>query len=220
MVHSVAAMFSSADLERIQAAVKDAESKTSGEIVPYVVAHSDVYEEAEWRCGSLCGVFMLAGFALIQRFTWIWLPLDSLGMVAAAFVAGAAGMTIARYVSTVKRFFAGGHLLERRVGLRAAEAFITEEVFKTRDRTGILIFVSLFERKVLVLGDTGINSKVQKVDWESILSTVVEGIRSGKQVEGLIEAIRKSGALLEKHGFAIRPDDRDELPDALRMSDS
>jgi putative membrane protein len=117
-------------------------------------------------------------------------------------------------------FFAGQSVIARRVEQRAAEAFIREEIFRTRDRTGVLIFLSLQERKVLVVGDTGINAKVTKEDWHDVVRRVVEGIRHGNPAEGLIDSIRQCGVLLERRGVPRRPDDRDELADSLRIGDS
>jgi putative membrane protein len=219
MSHIVSKLFSPEDLSRISNAVKEAESKTSGEIVPYIVDHSDAYEEAEWRCGSLLALLVLAGHALVQKFTSLWYSLDFLEIVAVALVAFGAGMALVKFLPGLKRFFAGHALLERRISQRAAEAFVTEEVFKTRERTGILLFISLLEHRVLIVGDSGINAKVQRSDWEQIAQTVVLGIRRGRTVDGLIEAIRGCGLLLEKHGVRISPDDTNELPDSLRMSD-
>jgi putative membrane protein len=210
-------LFSPADLERVKAAVQEAEKKTSGEIVPYVVDRSDDYEEADWRCGALLGTLALGAFAALHRFTNVWLPLDFAEVVLVCLLAFLLGMGLARFVPAVKRLFAGSSLLERRVALRAADAFIGEEVFKTRDRTGILLFLSVLEHKVLVIGDQGINAKVDKRDWQDVANTVVGGITSGKPVDGLVEAIGKCGVLLEKHDVRIKPDDTDELPDDLRI---
>ena len=102
---------------------------------------------------------------------------------------------------------------------RAAEAFVSEEVFNTRDRSGILIFLSLLEHRVMVVGDTGINARVKAQEWHAIVKTIVDGIVAGRPAEGLIEGIRQRGALLALKGVARRSDDRDELPDSLRMSD-
>lgn len=217
MAHTVSHLFSPADLERVKAAVHEAEKKTSGEIVPYVVDRSDEYEEADWRCGALLGTLTLALFAALHRFTSVWLPLDFAEVVLVSLLAFLLGMGLARFVPAVKRLFAGSSLLERRVALRAADAFIGEEVFKTQDRTGILLFLSVLEHKVLVIGDQGINAKVDKLDWQDVANTIVGGIRSGKAADGLVEAIGKCGVLLEKHDVRIKPDDTDELPDDLRI---
>ncbi len=106
--------------------------------------------------------------------------------------------------------------MARRVGRRASVAFLEEEVFKTRERTGILIFVSLFERRVVVLGDEGIHRRVKPGEWEGIVADIVAGIRARRPADALIEAIGRCGALLERRGVELRPDDKDELADGLR----
>ncbi|RPH37202.1 hypothetical protein EHM92_03310 [bacterium] len=124
-----------------------------------------------------------------------------------------------KMIPPLKRWFAGNLLMERRVAQRAAEAFVSEEVFKTRERTGIMIFLSILEHKVLVLGDSGINAKVKSEEWDDVVKRIVTGIRSGKPAEGLIDGIAQCGVLLQKHGVAIRQDDSDELSDSLRTND-
>ncbi len=217
---SVSRRFPPADRDRIASAVREAEKRTSGEIVPYVVAHSDHYEEAEWRAGVLLGALTFTALVVIQKFTNIWLQLDLAWAGITALGAGAVGMLLVKFIPAMKRFFAGHAMIELRVSQRAAEAFITEEVFHTHNRTGVLIFVSLLERRVLVVGDSGINAKVRKEDWHGIVHTVVASIREGKTADGIIEAVRKCGALLEKHGLHHLRSDKDELPDSLRMSDN
>jgi putative membrane protein len=219
MQQPVSSLFSASDRDRIAAAVRQAESKTSGEIVPFVVGQSDTYEEAEWRCGALLGTATLAAFSVIYSYTSIWLPLSVAELVIAALLAGGAGVLLPKFIPPLKRLFAGDPQMERRAAQRAAEAFLSEEVFKTRDRTGILIFLSILEHKVLVLGDSGINAKVKPEEWNDVVKRIVKGIRSGKPAEGLIDGIGQCGALLQKHGVAIRPDDTDELSDSLRTND-
>jgi putative membrane protein len=219
MSHTVSRFFTKDDLTRIQNAVQEAESHSAGEIVPYVVDHSDAYEEAEWRCAVMLSAFALALLAFLHSQTSVWLPFDVAEMAIAVIVAGGVGMGIIRASGAARRFFAGHRLIERRVAQRAAEAFVSEEVFNTRDRSGILIFLSLLEHRVMVVGDTGINARVKAQEWHAIVKTIVDGIVAGRPAEGLIEGIRQSGALLALKGVERRPDDRDELPDSLRMSD-
>jgi putative membrane protein len=220
MASSLSHLFSRADLERITREVKDAESKTAGEIVPYVVDASDSYEDALWRGGLISAILVLAFFVLIRRIPGIWLPFGLTEIVLAALASTVAGMLLVSFIPALKRVFAGSDLMERRVSQRAAEAFISEEVFQTRDRTGILIFISLLEHKVLVVGDTGINAKVKQEEWEGVVERVVKGIRSGRPAEGLIEGIRMCGDLLQREGVTIRPGDTNELPNKLRTGAS
>ncbi len=211
-------LFAQADLDRIAAAIDEAESKTSGEIVPYVVDKSDAYEDAIWRAALLFALVTLSGFVIAYQFTEAWLP-DLKVIALAVTLAAGLGLLLVNFIPVLKRLFAGNNMLDLRVYQRAAEAFIEEEVFGTRDRTGILIFLSLLERRVIVIGDNGINTKVEQSEWNEVVQRVVAGMRSGKTADGLIDAIKHCGLLLQQHGVERRTDDRDELSDRLRVGD-
>ncbi len=217
MAQKVSHLFTPKDLEHIKAAVQAAEGKTSGEIVPYFVDRSDDYEEAEWRLGSLLTVLVLGGASAFHHYSDTWVPLDVAILVLASASAFLAGILLGKFSPPVKRFFAGKSLLDRRVNARAAEAFLAEEVFRTRERTGILIFVSVLEHKVLVLGDSGINAKVERSEWQEIVDTITRSIGGGKPAGALIDAIGKAGDLLARSNVRRRRDDKDELPDNLRI---
>ncbi len=219
MRHTVARFFSDQDLSRIKTAVEEAEAKTSGEIVPFVVDHSDDYEEAQWRGAALLTTLVLALCVFLHSQMEWGFALTFGQMASLALLAGVLGFFFVRWNAFAKRLLAGHRTMERHLGQRAAEAFISEEVFKTRERTGILIFVSLLEHRVMVLGDSGINAKVKHEEWHGIVETIVRGIRSGKPADGLVEGILESGTLLARHDVQRRSDDQDELPDGLRMSD-
>jgi putative membrane protein len=219
MTPSVSRLFSEQELARIKHAVEAAEMKTSGEIVPYVVERSDDYERAVWRGASAAGGLVVLIFLAVHAFTAVWLPFTLPVVLAVIMAAFGAGIALTHFVPPVKRFLAGRALLQKRVGQRAAEAFIAEEVFDTRERTGILLFVSLLERQVLVVGDSGINARVKQEEWDDVVQSIVRGIRTGSAAAGIVEAIGKCGSLLERHGVARRADDKDELRDDLRMSD-
>lgn len=217
MAQKVSHLFTPEDLERIRAAVQGAEGKTSGEIIPYFVDRCDEYEESEWRLGSLLALLVLGAVSAFHRYSDTWLPIDVAVLILAVVAALLAGILLARFVPPIKRFFAGKALIERRVNARAAEAFLAEEVFTTRERTGILIFVSVLEHRVLVLGDSGINARVDKAEWQDIVDTITRSIGKRRAVEPLIDAIGKAGSLLERKGVRRRGDDTDELPDNLRI---
>lgn len=219
MASRVARLFSESDLARIKVAVVEAEGKTSGEIVPFVVERSDDYEVAEWRGGALLGTTVAIIFAALHELTDLWLPVNFAGLVAISIVAFVGGMVGTRFVPSLIRLLAGRELMTHHAGRRAAEAFVAEEVFQTRDRTGILLFVSLLERTVIVVGDAGINAHVQKKEWDGIVAMIVDGLKKNTPADGMVRAINACGALLERQGVARKTDDTDELSDGLRMSD-
>ena len=217
-----APILTDADQGRIKDAVAAAERRTSGEIVPYIVGRSGGYEVAVWRAASVLASFAMAtGLAVAWAYEgwdhgWLY---AGWGMALLALVGGTVGALLAQFVPALKRLFAGPARLARRVDRRAGLAFLEEEVFHTRERTGILLFVSLFEHRIVVLGDSGINSRVEQAEWEAIVATIRQGVRSGHLADGLVDAIGQCGELLETKGVAVQPDDFDELKDDVRVRD-
>jgi putative membrane protein len=215
----VESFFSPADLKEIEKAVHEAEARTAGEIVPYAVSHSDHYEAAAWK-GATLGAFV----AVVAAAVWYWAA-DYWGgfvpawVVAPALLGGALGFLAATLIRPLRLWLAGPAAIEHHVHQRATAAFVENEVFHTRDRTGVLIFLSLLERRVVVLGDSGINARVEDHEWDDIVREIVEGMRAGAPGRALAGAIRRCGDLLARHGVAIRDDDTDELADELRMKE-
>lgn len=207
--------FNQADLDAIQAAVQEAEARTSGEIVPYVVERSDEYPNAVWK-GAALGA-LLGPMAALALYRWspLWGWPLGLWIALPALLGGAAGYLLA-LLSPFRRWMAGEHILDLRARRRAAAAFLEQEVFRTRQRTGILLFLSLFERRVVLLADSGIHQKVEEGEWEAITHRLAQGVRAGRPGPALVEAIRACGELLERHGVERQADDQDELLNELR----
>lgn len=208
--------FTSADREAIAAAVSEAEKRTSGEIVVSVTPACDEYAHAHWKGAALGSLLAVLAAAALHDLGGYWGGPLGLWMALPAAGGAALGYLLVRLPS-VRRFLATPELMERRTQARASQAFLEAEVFRTRERTGILLFVALFERRVVVLGDSGIRAKVAQQEWEGIVAGVVRGMREGRPAGALLEGIRLVGELLERHGVQRRPDDRDELPDGLRL---
>ncbi|MFV2072252.1 MAG: TPM domain-containing protein [Thermoanaerobaculales bacterium] len=209
-------LFTEECLEAIRRATVEAEKRTSGEIVPYIVERVDDHDEARWRASTLGallaallagGVHALGGFWGGAGVWWITLP---------ALAGGGLGYFLAGFEGIGRRLIPSDHL-DRRVQLRAGAAFLEEEVFKTRDRTGILIFLALFERRAVVLADEGIHRAVPQDQWQQVIDDLVAGIKARKAPEALQKAIGRCGELLALHKVDRRPDDEDELDNAPRV---
>jgi putative membrane protein len=191
----------------IEAAVRGAERETSGEIVPVVVERSDSY--ADVRIGAAAILTLaLGGVALA------FLPGHSPWFVPAQLCAFAAlcwGFGWRPLLGLV----APNPLFADRVHRAASLAFHEAGLVETRDRTGILIYVSLLEHRVEVLADRGIHQRVREGAWDAVVERVVAGIREQRADEGLIEGIRLCGEILAGN-VPPRADDRDELPNRPR----
>ena len=97
-------------------------------------------------------------------------------------------------------------------------AFLTEEVFSTENRTGILIFISYFEHIVEVIGDTGINEKVNQEEWVYVVDLIVDGIKKKDPAGGIVRGVERCGELLKTAGVDKPPDNPNELSDDIRIS--
>jgi putative membrane protein len=85
----------------------------------------------------------------------------------------------------------------------------------TKDRTGILILVSILERRVHVLADKGLNDRVPPGTWDGLVNGILVGIRTGQATDAICEAIAKCGVLLAQVSPAGSGDNPNELPDRI-----
>ena len=195
-------------LERLHREIREAEGRTIGEIVPVVLERSDRYPGAAWLAG-LCT--MLLGSALLERhLPWAephWLLLCQIGL-------GALGFLVASFLPDVQRLFVTDARAAEMAAEQALQEFLLLGLRDTQERTGVLIFVSLFEHRVVILGDTGIHAKVGDAHWERTKDAVLEGVRRGSLADGLAAGIRACGDVLAEH-FPRKPDDRNEIADRL-----
>lgn len=209
--------FSEDDLNRIKAAVHEAESKISGEIVPVIVAKSGHYTIANYKAGLFTSLLVFALIILFDRYVPELAVYDPLMIFFFVLMAGALGATAANYSNWAKRKMLTQQHLDNATRQRAENAFLEEEVFNTVHRTGIMIFISFFEHEVIVMADTGISKVVEQKEWDKIVSILTENIRKDKIVEGLEIALKRCGEILLEKGFNADADDKNELRDDLRI---
>jgi putative membrane protein len=217
---------SASDLEAVRRAVAAAEAESAGEIVPYVVAASDPYPGTAWK-GAALGALLAALLAwVVHGWGGFWGGPDFFWMVVPPAAGAALGLLAVHFLPPLHRWLAGTELIELRTHRRAAAAFLEREVFRTPRRTGILLFVSLLERRVVVLADSGIHERVEDGAWDAVVARIVAGIRRGDPGAALAVAIRECGDLLVRHGLrhaagsggeppATRPEARDSATEPM-----
>ncbi len=98
----------------------------------------------------------------------------------------------------------------------AAKEFYKLNMHNTRDKTGILLYLLLSERKFYILADEGINSKVESDTWNKIRDEIQEKFVEGKFSEGILHCIERVGKILSEH-FPIKPDDKNELSNKIEL---
>ena len=213
--------FTETDLQRIKAAVSNAEAKISGEIVPVFVERSGNYSIANYKGGLIGASLTFAMVVLLDRNIFEeatnTLFYDPLFIFLIVVLGGVLGAILPSFSDPVKRLLVARRYQDLVTRQCAENAFLEEEVFNTRQRTGIMIFVSFFEHEVIVMADQGINKVVDQNQWDAIVRDIIVSIRDGKIVEALENGIKKCGDILLEKGFRKTDDDTNELQDNLRV---
>jgi len=199
--------FTEQEQARIREGVIAAESKTAGEIVPMIVTSSARYTEVE-LLGTIIGLF--AGLMA----EWFWSdPWGSHFFNLWPLIGATVGFSSCR-IPQIKRLIASKNRIADAVHTLALASFTEHGLHYTRDHTGILILVSLLERRVEVLADRGINAKVKTGTWQEIVKLLTDGLKTNHACDAYCKAIERCGEILASH-FPRQPDDKDELPNRL-----
>lgn len=207
------------DLAAIRAATEAAEARTGGELVCVLVKQCDSYPGGPWKGAAFGAIAAAAAVGLWQVVGLGWQPIDPYLLPLATLLGAAAGFLAVLALPTLRRLLVPAEVLDLRVDRRAAAAFLAEEIFATRERTGVLLFVAFFEHRVRILADSGIHERVDAGVWDSIAGDLTRGIRAGRARESLIAALDTCGRVLEERGIERRADDLNELDDEPRLLD-
>lgn len=211
--------FKEEDKDKIKVAVANLEQATSGELVLYFARKSDNYPGAGWKFAGIIGGS--AAF-VIGLLSYLWmLPAWFTPMVISILILSlmVVAYLLAVFVPDLRISLSSAHIVAQRVLTKARDVFLEEEVFKTNDRIGILVYISELEQKVVILGDSGINSKISKEDWTHIVDTIVLGIKHQQIAQGIVNAVSICQDLLLKHGFTNIEKAENELSDEIRIED-
>ncbi len=196
------------DKRTVHEAIARAERKTVGEIMPVVVERSDPYPGAGWLSSLFC---VLIGSALAAA----WLPWHSPALVLLAQLAiGALGFALSAALPGFKRLFIPGQRAASAAEEQAFQEFYANGLHKTEAATGVLIFVSLLEHRVVVMADEGIDSVVDDNFWDATKDLILRGIKKGSLRDGLVAGIDRAGDCLAEF-FPWAEGDRNEIPDRL-----
>jgi len=200
-------LLSKDEKQRIEQAVAQAERRTAGELVVVVTERSSDY--AAFRAGlaaALTVALAIEGVELLDLDAWVVMLLQ--------LPVGAACYALLGHHAWV-RWFVPKAVREQAVADRALTVFLESGVSETRDRSGVLVFLSEAERRAVILADKGINLRVAPEEWQTDIETLVRAIRQRDAARGLLAVVERIGGILAD-SFPARPDDDNELPNAVR----
>jgi len=201
-------LLSTVEKKRIEQAVAAAERRTAGELVVVVAESSHDY--AVFRAGLAASITV--GLALEAAHVFedlaMWL------LLLAQLPVGALLYALLGHSAWV-RWLVPRAVREEAVHQRALGAFVESGVGNTRDRSGVLVFLSEAEHRAVILADRGINARVAPDEWQADIEILVRAIGKREAAQGLATVVERIGGILAE-SFPPRPDDENELDNAVR----
>jgi len=223
-----------ADLDAVEAAVRAAETRTTGEIYCVVAEESSDYHATPLAWAA--GVALLAPAALLLAGVHVTAPdmaivggwtADQVEDVGEATARAALIGTLllqallffitlfVTAIAPVRRALTPRGLKRDRVRQRAEEQFLAKNLHATRERTGVLIYVSAAERMAELIADETIHAHVDDATWAGAMAALVAGLKRGEPAAGFAAAVGQCADILAER-FPARPGDNpNELPDAV-----
>ncbi len=213
---------SDADFADIKNAVAQAENRTTGEIALAAIPESSDYSFFELLASVILGAVAFAALlplhgaleGFIDRTFWHvheWYLPAAYGAISFAIIA--LFFAVAN-IPAIDRIVIPRESRKRAVYNRSLKAFLESGVYATKERTGILIFVSWMEREVRIVADEGISAKIEQEEWDAIARDLAKGIKEAQTAKALALAVNRCGDLLAGH-FPAKAENPNELPDGL-----
>jgi putative membrane protein len=198
----------------LDAHVARVEAHTGVQIVTAVVGKSDTYAELPWMAFALGA--SAAACLTVAADAWqpAWVTARTALVLALAVLGtGGAAALLAVFARPVARLFLRDTRSHTEVRQYAESLFLRREVFRTADRTGILLLVSLFERRIEIVPDTGLAGRVSDADWQAVVARMGDSLRRRRPADALQEGLSAIEALLQHKGFRAGHAGPNELPD-------
>lgn len=211
----MSALLTKDEEQQIVAAVRHAESKISGEIVPVILKRCHHYPSSKYKLALIASVMMFLLIILADRYLEGFNLYDPIYYFTLVYSAAIVGFFIPIWFPSVAPAFANEKEKRHAVEQKAETIFLENEIFNTRQRTGIMILISLAERRALVMADRGINQKVEQSTWDDLISKLIDSIKSKELAEGMNNAIESATQILLENGFTVEAGDTNELTDKI-----
>jgi len=186
----------------VAAAVAEVESCTCAEIV-VVVRH----RSASWREVDL-SVGAITAFAMLLLVLFHPKPVPLIGIPIDVALAFLGGFVMSAGLPALKRALLLKAKVTEQARARAREAFVDQGVSRTHRRTGVLVYVSIFERRVELVADVGVPSDALKEPSRALAAAFAHGA----DFDAFVGALRTLRPALERP-LPRAPDDVNELPD-------
>jgi putative membrane protein len=192
--------------DELRQAIHEVEARSGAELVVAVAPRVDRYYSAHLLLGSLAAFTLLTVLMFAPQEIWyVKIYYESL-------IAFGLGFLILFACDALKRRLIGRNYLHYRVDQHARALFQRAGVYKTRNHTGVLVFVSFFEREVAIIADETAAKAMPRAEWEAVRARFARAFTAKQPAGAVIAAIRESADTFEKH-IVRQAGDENELAD-------
>lgn len=206
---STRAFFDEAAKAAVSAAIKRVESQTSAEVVVAVRRQAGVsYLHAELAFGAIVALAsLLTALFVDTELATAWIPAD-------VVIGFAAGLLLCRYTWLIRRLFTSGARRTEETRRAAMAAFHDMGIGRTSGRSGILVLVALFEHRVAVIPDVGVDAAAIQPSVAALHAALERPV---PDFDAFIAALASLGPALAA-SMPRQADDVNELPDEVGVA--
>jgi putative membrane protein len=206
---SARTFFAAEAKSKVTSAVADVESKTSAEIVVALRKISGHYRHTDYLVGlCLFSASLLIFLFHPEPFDSDLYPLEALGFFAF-------GCVISAFLPPLRRALTSSRLMAESARTAARAAFVDLGVSRTKGRTGVLVFISMFERRVEVVTDIGVVEAALGPEWKDAVHRLTSAVQRA-ELDRFLDGLRALGPALQG-ALPRAADDTNELPDEPRL---
>jgi len=206
----------------LDALVARLEAATGVQLVPAIVGKADSYPEVPWKAFGFGASVTALALVVSDHLSPQWTTASTAIMHAIAVLGVAAAFAlVASFAPPIARLLLNRRRAEGEVRQFAESLFLQRGITATRARTGLLVLVSLFERRIEIVADRGFDGRITAADWQAVMSRMAPHLRDSRPFEALRDALGALETLLIAKGFrgsGVAVDN--ELPNATLQEPS
>jgi len=202
-----------AESAAIAARIAQVEAHTGTELVTAIIGRSDAYPELVWKAFALGVAITALAVVVLDVVRPDWMSAYAVwSNVTPILGVGAANAILALVLPPYARLYLNRVRCLGEVKQCAQAMFLERQLFKTHARNGVLLFASMFERRVELLADVGFHGRVDEHEWRTVIDAMTPLLAAARPAEALTCGLERVEALLSAKGF-FATGRRNELPD-------
>ena len=199
-------LLSTEEKTKVSEAIAAAEKLTDAELVTVLVKQSDDYHYIPTLWAAIAALGSPGLIALTPYWLDLWETI--LGQIIVFIL-----LALLLRIPAIMFRLIPKSVRQWRASNMARRQFLENNLHHTANKLGVLIFVSEAEHYVEIIVDRGISQRVDNSEWQSIVHSFTQQVKSGQTLNGFLSCIASCGEILQKVAPATR--EKNELPNHL-----